>query len=105
MIHHHVSNPNINESHLIKYYNNLRILYDSTAQEKHMIEAMDSCIGLSIRLKTGFGQYTMRLMAMKVKYFFEKGEYYNCMNVASLAEDICMKAVDLYCLQALLHHL
>ena len=44
MIHRHLSNPNINESHLIKYYNNLRIFYDSTSQEKRMIEAMDSCI-------------------------------------------------------------
>ena len=54
MIHRHLSNPNINESHLIKYYNNLRIFYDSTAQENRMIETRDSCIGVAVRLQTGF---------------------------------------------------
>ena len=54
MIHHYISNPNINESHLVKYYYNLTILYDSTAQEKRVIEAMDSCIRVAIRLQTGF---------------------------------------------------
>jgi CHAT domain-containing protein len=90
MIHHHLSNPNINESHLIKYYNNLRILYDSTAQEKRMIEARDSCIGVAIRLQTGFN-YAMQHIAWKVRWLFEKGDYYNCMNVASMAENICLK--------------
>jgi CHAT domain-containing protein/Tfp pilus assembly protein PilF len=88
MIHHHLSNPNIKESHLLKYYNNLKIFFDSTAQEKSMIEAMDSCVGISIRLKTGFLEYAVQPMAWKVEYFFEKGDYYNCMNVASLAENI-----------------
>ncbi len=93
MIHQHVSNPNINESHLVKYYNNLMIFYDSTAQEKRMIEAIDSCIGVAIRLQTGFN-YAMQHMAWKVKYLFEKGDYYNCMNLASLAENICRKNRD-----------
>ncbi len=90
MIHRHLSNPNINESHLVKYYSNLRIFYDSTSQEKRMIEAMDSCIQLAIRLWTGF-YYAMNAITWQVEYLFEKGEYYNCISVASLAENICRK--------------
>jgi CHAT domain-containing protein/tetratricopeptide (TPR) repeat protein len=90
MIHRHLTNPNINESHLIKYYNNLRIFYDSTSEEKHMIEAIDSCIGVAIRLWTGF-YYAMNALTWQVEYLFEKGDYYKSMNLASLAENICRK--------------
>ena len=90
MIHRHLSNPNINESHLIKYYNNLRIFYDSTAQENRMIETRDSCIGVAVRLQTGFN-YAMQHLAWKALWLFEKGDYYNCINIASLAENICQK--------------
>jgi len=93
MIHHRLSRPNINESHLIKYYYNLSVFYDSTAQEKRMIEARDSCIEVGIRLKTGFA-YVMQHMAWKVRWLFEKGDYYNSMNLASLAENICRKTGD-----------
>jgi CHAT domain-containing protein len=93
MIHLHKASPNINESHLIKYYNNLRIFYDSTAQERRMIEARDSCIEVAIRLKTGFN-YAMQHMAWKVRWLFEKGDYYNSMNLASVAENICRKTGD-----------
>src|SRR5580765_4984815 len=90
MIHLHLSNRNINESHLIKYYNNLRIFYDSAALEKHMREAIDSCIAVSVRLLSAL-DYSVPLLDKKVKYLFEKGDYYDCMNTASLTENICRK--------------
>jgi len=91
MIHHHLSNPNINESHLIKYYFNLTIFFDSTAQQKQKIEAVDSCIELAIRLQTGFN-YALPLMTWKVRWLFEKGDYFNSMNVAGLVVNICRKS-------------
>jgi CHAT domain-containing protein len=90
VIHFHLSNRNISESHLIKYYNNLSILYDSTAQVKHMMEAMDSCIAVCLRLQIA-PDYSVHLLDIKVNYLFEKGDYYDCMNTASLAENICSK--------------
>jgi tetratricopeptide (TPR) repeat protein len=90
MIHYHLSIPNINESHLVKYYFNLTLLYDSAGLERRMIEAVDSCIQVAIRLQTGFN-YALPYMAWKVKWLFEKGDYYNSMNVARLAENICSK--------------
>ena len=88
MIHLHLSSRNINESHLIKYYNNLSILFDSTGQEKHMMEARDSCIAICLRLHSA-PDYSVPALDKKVKYLFEKGDYYDCMNTASLAENIC----------------
>jgi CHAT domain-containing protein len=90
IVHLHLSSRNISESHLIKYYNNLSILFDSTAQEKPMREAMDSCIAVCLRLQIA-PDYSVHLLDMKVKYLFEKGDYYDCMNTASLAENICRK--------------
>ena len=90
MIHQHFSDRGINESHLVKYYNNLQILYDSTAQEKLKIEAIDSCIAVTVRLQTGF-YFGMQNIDWKISYLFEKGDYYDCINLASLAENICRR--------------
>src|SRR5450755_4323536 len=83
MIHRHQMKSDINESHLIKYYNNLKILYDSTGQEKRKIEAIDSCIAIAVRLQTGL-YFAMQNLDWKVRYLYEKGDYYDCINLASL---------------------
>ena len=87
MAHAYAGNRNVNESILIKCYNNLVILYDSTGQEKRKAEAMDSCISLAVKLKTGY-PYALKYINEKIQYSFDKGDYYNCLNYAAIGEDI-----------------
>jgi CHAT domain-containing protein len=91
MIHAHAGMPDINEAQLIKCYNNLVILYDSTSQEKLKTKSMDSCISLVVKLKTGY-PFAMRYINMELQYFFAKGDYYHCLNYATLGEDITRKS-------------
>lgn len=87
IIHTHIGNANINEKHLIKYFNNLAILYDSTGQVKLKLQAMDSCIALAVKLNTGY-EYAMQHLWNMVKYNFSKGDYYKSINYALIGEDI-----------------
>ena len=87
MVHTHAGNPNINEAILIKCYNNLVILYDSTGQEKQKARVMDSCISSAVKLKTGY-PYAMKYINEKIQYFFDRGDYYNCLNYTTIGEDI-----------------
>jgi len=87
MVHAYAGNRNVNESILIKCYNNLVILYDSTGQGKRKAEAMDSCISLAVKLKTGY-PYALKYINEKIQYSFDKGDYYNCLNYAAIGEDI-----------------
>lgn len=91
MIHSHIRQKNINESQLIKCYNNLRILYDSTGQGIAKNRSIDSCISLVVRLKTGYA-YAVELVNSKIEHYFEKGDYYNCISYATLGELIAEKA-------------
>jgi CHAT domain-containing protein len=90
IIHLHIRSSNINEKHLIKYFNNLAILYDSTGQDKLKFRAMDSCIALAVKLKTGY-EFAMQHIWHMVKYNFGKGDYYKSMNYALIGEDISRK--------------
>ncbi|HZK65306.1 MAG TPA: CHAT domain-containing protein [Puia sp.] len=91
IIQRHTRKPEINESHLIKYYNNLEILYDSTGQEKLKTAAMDSCISLSVKWNAGY-PFSIKYINWKIQYLFEKGDYSNCLNYISLGEDMAGKA-------------
>jgi CHAT domain-containing protein len=91
MIHAHVNTKNIHESQLIKCYNNLRIMYDSTNQEMLKNRSIDSCISLVVRLQTGY-QYAFEIVNSKIEKLFEKGDYFNCINYATLGEFIAAKA-------------
>jgi CHAT domain-containing protein len=87
VIHDHAGNKNINEAHLIKCYYNLQILYDSANQAKLRIRALDSCISLSIKLKTGYN-YALKAIADKIEYYFGKGDYYKCIDYSITGEQI-----------------
>jgi CHAT domain-containing protein len=91
MINRNIASPDINETLLIKCYNNLRLLYDSTAQNTLKIRAMDSCISYAVKFKTGY-HYAIQLIDWEIKYYFEKGDYYKCINYIKLAEDITRKS-------------
>jgi CHAT domain-containing protein len=91
MIHSHTGDKNIKEVQLIKCYNNLRILYDSTNQEILKKKAIDSCISLVVRLKTEY-KYAFEIVNLKIAEYFEKGDYYNCINYSTLGEFIAGQA-------------
>jgi CHAT domain-containing protein len=87
IIHKNANNPKINESHLIKCYNNLQILYDSTGQNKLRMKAIDSCISLAIKLKSGY-IFAIQHISTEIQYHFDKGDYYKSMNYALIGEDV-----------------
>ena len=85
------SSKNINEAHLIKCYYNLYLLYDSTGQEKLKIQALDNCISVSIRLKTGY-EYAHHAISEEIDYNFAKGDYYKCVDFALTGERITISS-------------
>ncbi len=80
----------MNESLLIKCYNNLRILYDSVGQKTLRERAIDSCISIAMRLKTGY-QIAYRPVNLKINKYFDEGDYYNCINYTRIGEFIAEK--------------
>jgi CHAT domain-containing protein/Tfp pilus assembly protein PilF len=94
MIHSHIGAQNIRESQLIRCYNNLRILYDSTNQQLLKKRAIDSCISLVVRLKTDY-RYAFNYVNLKIENYFEEGDYFNCINYSNLGEFIAEKSGNL----------
>jgi CHAT domain-containing protein len=92
MIQDHRGRPEINEAHLIKSYYNLEILYDSAGQDKLRMQAMDSCISIAFRLQTGF-EYAGQHVDWKIEYLFDQGDYYSCLNYASLGENLARRGL------------
>ena len=91
VIHAQINDRNTKESQLIKCYNNLRILYDSTNQVFLRNKAIDSCISVVMRLKTDYN-YVFELVNFKIENSFEQGDYYNCLNYSNLGEFIAGKS-------------
>jgi CHAT domain-containing protein/tetratricopeptide (TPR) repeat protein len=91
LIYSHQNRPDINFSHTIKFYNNLRILYDSLGQERLKRVAMDSCISVAVRMNTGF-QYAIPLINIRTIDLFEAGDYYRCISYATEGEDLIRKS-------------
>jgi len=87
MIQSHKGEVAINESHLIKSYHNLQIFYDSTGQEKLKNRAADSCIAISLRLKTGY-PFSVEHISSKIEDYFGKGDYVHSLELASIGENI-----------------
>jgi CHAT domain-containing protein len=54
---------------------------------------MDSCISLAVKLKTGY-PYAMKYINEEIQYFFDRGDYYNCLNYTTIGEDIVRKSGD-----------
>ena len=90
LIHKYAKERNMNESLLIKCYNNLRILYDSTGQKTLRERAIDSCISIAMRLKTGY-LIAYRPVNLKIIKYFSEGDYFNCINYTRIGEYIAEK--------------
>lgn len=91
MIEGHAREPAIAASHLIKYYNNLSNYYDSLGQKALSVRAADSCIYISIRLKK-LNSFYSYFIENKMELLFSKGDYYHCLELASIGEDLSRSA-------------
>jgi tetratricopeptide (TPR) repeat protein len=91
MIHAYTGSPGINVSHLIKCFNNLQGLYDSTGQNNLKMKAIDSCISIAVKWKTGY-RYAVQHIITEIEYNFGRGDFYRCLNYATIGEDISRMA-------------
>jgi hypothetical protein len=87
IIYAHAASPKINRNHLIKSYNNLRILYDSLKLPDKEAEATDSCISVALRLNTGF-EFAIPLNYLRTQNLIEMGDYYRCISSAIIGENM-----------------
>ncbi|MGZ3923621.1 MAG: hypothetical protein ACXVBJ_07610, partial [Flavisolibacter sp.] len=85
VVYNNLNKPYVNYAHVIKTYNNLRILYDSCGQHRLALKAMDSCIAIGLRLRKGY-EYTLTLLPTRTLSYLEDGDYYKCIDYASLGE-------------------
>jgi len=88
IIYNNLKNPAVNYAHIIKTYNNLRILYDSCGQYRLAQKAMDSCIAIGLRLGKGY-EYALALLPIRTYNYLETGDYYKCIELANFGETIC----------------
>lgn len=79
--------PVINPSHNIKNYYNLAWIYDSLNNVTGRLKALDSCVALSLRLKSA-DIYCITALHARVEYFFSVGDYDRCINYATMCERI-----------------
>jgi len=87
LIYKNLDKTSVNYSHVIKSYNNLRILYDSIGQFKLAQQAMDSCIAIGLRLHKGY-EYSLALLPIRAYSYLESGDYYKCIQFSNLGEII-----------------
>lgn len=87
IIYQQLGKPSVNPRHLIKSYNNLRICYDSLKQQNLKLQAIDSCIAVSLRLHTGY-EYALPLLYERILNLIESGDYYRCIQYALIAETL-----------------
>lgn len=87
LIYKNLGKTSVNYSHVIKSYNNLRILYDSIGQYKLKQQATDSCIAIGLKLHTGY-EYSLQLLPGRTYSYLESGDYYKCIQFSNLGETI-----------------
>lgn len=79
--------PSVNPWHNIKNYYNLAWIYDSLNNVTGRMKALDSCVALSLRLKSA-DIYCITALHARVEYFFSVGDYDRCINYATMCERI-----------------
>jgi CHAT domain-containing protein len=77
--------PSVNYGHVVKTYNNLRIFYDSIGDYKLKQQAIDSCISIGLKLNKGDPH---GLLLMKTFNLLQSGDYYKCIEMANIGEQI-----------------
>jgi CHAT domain-containing protein len=88
VVYNNLNRPTVNYAHVIKTYNNLRILYDSCGQYRLASKAMDSCIAVGLKLRKGY-DYALTLLPTKTYAYLQNGDYYKCIEYADLGERLC----------------
>ncbi len=91
MIHSHIGEPGNAESQLVKAYHNLSNYYDSTEQIHLAKRASDSCIYISLRLNKMY-EISAQHISSKINELFGKGDYYHCLEIATIGEEISRKS-------------
>ncbi|HCL84159.1 MAG TPA: hypothetical protein DIC22_09300, partial [Chitinophagaceae bacterium] len=69
----------------------LSIYYDSTGQIHLAKRASDSCIFISLRLNKMY-EISAQHISSKINELFGKGDYYHCLEIASIGEEISRKS-------------
>jgi CHAT domain-containing protein/Tfp pilus assembly protein PilF len=91
MIQSHIGEPGIDESQQVRIYHNLNIFFGSTGQITLQRRAIDSCITISLKLKKKY-EFSIQHFSSKIEWLFAKGDYYHCLELASIGEDISRKS-------------
>jgi CHAT domain-containing protein len=80
-----IDKPFVNPDYLIKNYFRLYQSYDSLGRVSEMMEAIDSCISISIRRKI-INLFYLAALYKKVEYLFDIGDYSRCIQYATTCE-------------------
>lgn len=77
--------PSVNPRHLVANYYWLALLYDSLNNVSARMAALESCISAAMRLHS-VDQFSLSALYKRVEYFFDIGDYYKCLEYATMCE-------------------
>ena len=79
--------PDVNETHLIRNYFILSLFYGAISRIPEKMNAIDSCISLSIHHKKVDAR-TLFPLWERAEYFYETGEYPRAIELADIGENL-----------------
>ena len=85
MINTNADKPSINIKHNIRNYYSLGWICDSLNNVTQKMKYLDSCIALAMKYNT-VSSYLVNSLFAKVEYFFNVGDYQQCINYATICE-------------------
>ena len=85
LINQNAAKPSTDFNYLIACYYWLSVFYDSIHSVADKMKALDSCIAISIRLKS-IDDYCLWALFCRAVYFFDIGDYHRCISYAGLCE-------------------
>ena len=84
------NNPGMKPGLAVKSYWNLYLIYDSLKLQNKARQSIDSCISIAIYFGTGY-EYALGAIGVIVPKLFSEGDYFRCIDYATLGENIVNK--------------
>ncbi len=89
-----IRKPNINPGHLIRSYYVLSRICDSLGRSTEKVKAFDSCISVSMRIKS-VNIFCLRALYSKLEYYINIGDYFSAIDCATRCESYALEYAKL----------
>ncbi len=86
--------PSVNPGHLPRNYYLLSRIYDSLGRSTEKVRAFDSCVSVTLRLKS-VNYYCLTALYSKLEYYIDLGDYFSAIEGATRCESYALEYAGL----------